>query len=173
MDGKIPVEEVFTRRLDLIRPTYAQCKEVGAMYLNTIEPTAKETIKKLQEQEWECIIISGGFEPCIAPLAQELGIARVEAVPLHFDAEGQYLGFDEKYPTTRSGGKPEIIRSIRAKIGRSRFVMVGDGASDLETDSEVDTFIGFFRYAQRESVAQNCNSHAFSISEIMETHLNF
>lgn len=173
MDGKIPVEEVFTRRLDLIRPTYAQCKEVGAMYLNTIEPTAKETIKKLQEQEWECIIISGGFEPCIAPLAQELGIARVEAVPLQFDTEGQYLGFDKKYPTTRSGGKPEIIRSIRAKIGQSRFVMVGDGASDLETDSEVDTFIGFFRYAQRESVAQNCSTHAFSISEIMETHLNF
>ncbi|MDB4498539.1 HAD-IB family phosphatase, partial [bacterium] len=82
MDGKVPVEEVFARRLDLIKPTRAQCAEVGRMYLNTVEPTAKETIKKLQDQGWECLIISGGFEPCIAPLARELGIARVEAVPL-------------------------------------------------------------------------------------------
>ncbi|MDG2399341.1 MAG: HAD-IB family phosphatase [Akkermansiaceae bacterium] len=173
MDGKVPVEEVFARRLDLIQPTRAQCEEVGRMYLNTVEPTAKETIEKLQAQDWECIIISGGFEPCITPLAQELGIARVEAVPLQFDLEGQYLGFDENYPTTRSGGKPEIIRSIRAKIGPNRFIMVGDGVSDLETDPEVDTFIGFFRYVQRDSVAQNCNANAFSISEILETHVNF
>ena len=173
MDGKVPVEEIFARRLDLIKPTRAQCAEVGRMYLNTVEPTAKETIKKLQDQGWECLIISGGFEPCIAPLARELGIARVEAVPLQFDVGGQYLGFDENYPTTRSGGKPEIMRSIRAEIGPSKFVLVGDRASDLETDSEVDAFIGFFRYVRRNSVAQNCNAHAFSMSEIIETHLDF
>lgn len=173
MDGKVPVEEVFARRLDLIQPTFAQCEAVGRMYLKTVEPTAKETINKMQKQGWTCIIISGGFEPCISPLARELGIAKVEAVPLKFDTRGQYLGFDENYPTTRSGGKTEIIRSIRAKLGLNKFIMVGDGVSDLETISEVDTFIGFFRYVQRDSVAQNCSASAFSISEILETHLNF
>lgn len=171
MDGKVPVEEVFTRRLNLIRPTQAQCEEVGRIYLDTIEPTAKETIKKLKERGWECIIISGGFKPCIAPLARELGITRVDAVPLHFDTDGQYLGFDENYPTTRSGGKPEIIRSIRRTVGPNKFVMVGDGVSDLETTSEVDTFIGFFRYVQRDVVAKSCTANAFSMSEIVEKNI--
>ena len=167
MDGKVPVEEVFARRLDLIQPTRAQCLAVGEMYLETVEPTAKETIQKLQAQGWECIIISGGFEPCIAPLALELGIEWVEAVPLQFDDEGKYLGFDESYPTTRSGGKPEIIRSIRSNIGPNKFVMVGDGVSDLETTPEVDKFIGFLRYVQRNIVAQNCTNSASSMPEIV------
>lgn len=168
MDGKVPVEEVFTRRLDLIQPTRSQCEEVGKMYLQTVEPTAKATIAHLQEQGWECLIISGGFEPCIAPLAAELGISRVEAVPLFFDESGKYLGYDDDYPTTRSGGKPEIIRSIRANMGPNKFVMVGDGVSDLETTPEVNIFIGFLKYVQRDLVARNCTSKALSMPEVAE-----
>ena len=173
MDGEVPVEEIFARRLDLIRPTREQCAEVGKMYLETVEPTAKETIAKLTDLGWECLIISGGFEPCIAPLAQELGIKRVEAVPLQFDETGNYLGFNSDYPTTRSGGKPEIIRLIRSAIGPNKFVMVGDGVSDLETTPEVDTFIGFFKYVQRKNVVKNCIERAFSmleISKLLENH---
>lgn len=176
MDGVVPVEDVFARRLNLIRPTRAQCEEVGRMYLQTIEPTAKETIAKLKELGWESIIISGGFAPCIAPLAQELGISRVEAVPLQFDEAGEYLGFDKNYPTTRSGGKPEIVRSIRASLGPNRFIMVGDGVSDLETTPEVDIFIGFLKYVQRNTVSQNCMKSAASMTEIygiIRDHVNF
>ncbi|MDB4544897.1 HAD-IB family phosphatase, partial [Akkermansiaceae bacterium] len=69
MNGEIPIEEIFERRLELIRPTRQQCDEIGKQYLDAIEPTAQETIFKLKESGWECIIISGGFVACIEPLA--------------------------------------------------------------------------------------------------------
>jgi phosphoserine phosphatase len=166
MNGEVAVEEVFARRLDLIKPTREQCAQIGRQYLDTIEPTARETIAALQEDGWTCLIISGGFSPCIEPLAKELGIERIEAVPLHFAEDGSYLGFDEDYPTTRSGGKPEIIAALKESHSPDLLVMVGDGASDLETEPLVDQFIGFLRYVNRPKVAQNSPITVAALSEI-------
>ncbi|MGB0143887.1 MAG: HAD-IB family phosphatase [Akkermansiaceae bacterium] len=166
MNGEVAVEEIFALRLDLIQPTHQQCQEIGQQYLATIEPTAKETIAALQNDGWTCLIISGGLTPCIEPLARELGIERIEAVPLHFNDEGNYLGYDQDYPTTRSGGKPEIIAALQESLSPDVFVMVGDGASDLETEPLVDHFIGFLRYVSRPKVAQNSPLTATSLSEI-------
>jgi phosphoserine phosphatase len=167
MDGKVPVEEVFARRLDLIKPTRQQCSDIGQKYLETIEPSARETISALQNAGWECLIISGGFAPCIADLARELKIERVEAVPLHFKDDGSYLGFDHTYPTTRSGGKPEIISTLKKELSPDLICMVGDGVSDLETSPLVDHFFGFLRYARREKVAENCMHRTESLLEIL------
>ena len=155
MNGEVPVEEVFKRRLDLIKPTRQQCSDIGEMYVDTIEPTARETITALQNDGWECLIISGGFAPCI------------EAVPLHFDETGNYLGFDENYPTTRDGGKPEIISALKKELSPDLICMVGDGVSDLETSPLVDHFFGFFRYAQREKVTASCMHRAESLSQVL------
>ncbi len=167
MNGEVPVEEVFARRLDLIKPTRQQCADIGQMYLDQIEPTARETIASLQKTGWECLIISGGFAPCIEALALELGIKRVEAVPLHFEADGSYRGFDENYPTTRDGGKPEIIAKIKAELSPDLTIMVGDGVSDLETSPLVDHFIGYLGYVTREKVAANCMHSVKKLSETL------
>jgi phosphoserine phosphatase len=168
MNGEVPVEEVFARRLDLIKPTRQQCKTIGQMYLEQIEPTARETIAALQADDWECLIISGGFAPCIGNIAQELNIRRIEAVPLRFDASGNYLGFDENYPTTRDGGKPDIIAQLKRELDPDIIVMVGDGVSDLETKPLVDHFIGFSRYVEREKVAKNCVHNVKSLSHVLD-----
>jgi len=167
MNGEVPVEDVFARRLDLIRPTREQCAQIGQHYLGTIEPTARETIATLQKKGWHCLIISGGFAPCIEPLARELGITQIEAVPLHFANDGTYLGFDQNYPTTRSGGKPEIIEALKKSLSPDTIVMVGDGVSDLETAPHVHHFIGFLRYVNRPKVAQNSPHNVSSLNEII------
>lgn len=160
MDGTISVESVFGRRLEIIRPTADQLAAVAARYVETIEPTAEETIQLLRERGWTPVILSGGFRAAIRPLADLLGIERIEAVDLQFDPQtGEYRGFDAAYPTTRSGGKPEIIRQLRRELDPARVVMVGDGVSDLETKPEVDLFVGFGRYAKRARVRQE--AHAF------------
>ena len=168
MDGQIAIEEVFARRLDLIQPTREQCSQIGLMYLEQIEPTAKDAICKLQSLGWECLIISGGFAPCIELLARELDINIIEAVPLHFHPDGSYAGFDADYPTTRNGGKPEILERIRRDDRPDKLVMVGDGVSDLETTPVVDHFIGFTRYARRPRVVENCMHEAKSLTEILD-----
>lgn len=152
MNGKIPVEAVFGERLRIIRPTAASVAAVGQKYIDTVEPTASATLEKLRAAGWTPIILSGGFRNAIRPLADFLKIERVEAVDLFFDAMGNYTGFDETYPTTRSGGKPEVIRALKQELKPARVVMVGDGVSDLETKPEVDLFVGFGRYAARDKV---------------------
>jgi phosphoserine phosphatase len=166
MDGKISVESVFGSRLAIIRPEVKHVAEIGQRYIDTIEPDAKAVIDAARADGWTVLIISGGFRPIIRPLANFLGIERVEAVDLFFDADGRYTGFDEAYPTTRSGGKPEVIARLKAELKPARIVMVGDGASDLETKPFVDLFVGFGRYTAREKVRRESAAFIMSLGEL-------
>ena len=167
MDGRLAVEAVFARRLEIIQPSQADVAAVGQHYIDTVEPTALTTIAALRARGWTSIILSGGFRPAIRPLAAYLGIPCVEAVDLFFDEHGRYAGFDEAYPTTRSGGKPEVIRRLKAELNPARIVMVGDGVSDLETQPEVDLFVGFGAYVQREKVKTHAQHFLTKLSELM------
>ena len=168
MNGEVPIEEIFSRRLELINPTRQQCVEIGKSYLKEIEPTAKETISKLKKKGWECIIISGGFVTCIEELAEYLEISSIEAVPLYFNENGDYLGFDSDYPTTRNGGKPELLKKVAKNTSAEHVVMVGDGVSDLETFGIADKFIGFTRYAARQQILENSPHIASELSQVLD-----
>ena len=128
------------------------------LYLDTIFPGVLEVIAGLKADGWTPVIISGGFAPLIAPLAKALGIDHVEAVPLHFDIEGNYAGYGSDYPTTRNGGKPEIIREWKSALLPEVVVMVGDGISDLESKPEVDLFVGFGGVIAREAVRKGAGA---------------
>jgi phosphoserine phosphatase len=166
MNGKLPVEAVFGERLRIIRPRASDVAAVGRQYVETTEPTALATLAALRAAGWTPMILSGGFRNAIRPLAVHLGIERVEAVDLYFDDVGEYAGYDEAYPTTRSGGKPEVVRALKAELSPARVVMVGDGVSDLETAPEVDLFIGFGRYVAREKVRAAAARFVLSLNEI-------
>jgi len=166
MDGKISVEAVFARRLEIIQPERSDVAAVGRQYIDTVEPTALATLAAVRAAGWTVIILSGGFRPIIRPLADFLGIERVEAVDLFFDANGRYTGFDEAYPTTRSGGKPEVIIRLKAELNPAKIVMVGDGASDLETKPVVDLFVGFGRYMARPKVMAQSAAFIHALDEL-------
>lgn len=168
MNGKLRVEEVFGRRLEIIEPRREDALTVGRRYIETIEPTARSTVATLVERGWTPIIVSGGFRPAIRPLADVLGIARVEAVDLWFDEAGHYRGYDEAFPTTRSGGKPEVMQQLKQELKPERIVMVGDGVSDLETKAGVDLFVGFGRYVVREKVQASAGIFIHSLDELLE-----
>ena len=166
MDGKIAVEDVFARRLEIIQPRRVDVEAVGNLYLKHIEPTALATVNELKAAGWTVVIVSGGFRQVIAPLAKHLGIARIEAVDLFFDATGNYTGFDAKFPTTRSGGKPTCIEDLKREFSPGRVVMVGDGVSDLETIDVVDLFVGFGRYTERAKVKAAAKAFIYSLSDL-------
>jgi phosphoserine phosphatase SerB len=152
MNGEIPLDEVFPRRMEIIQPDRDTCEAVARLYLETITPGARELITHLKSQGWTPIILSGGFAPLIQPLARELGIDHLEAVPLILHADGTYAGYGIDYPTTRSGGKNEIIREWKAAMLPTQVIMMGDGASDLETQPDVDLFVGYGGVVRRPKV---------------------
>ena len=166
MDGKIALDDIFARRLEIIRPTAAETAAIGAHYIREIEPTAAATVAALRATGWTVVIVSGGYAQAIEPLAAHLGITRIEAVPLRFDAAGNYAGYDSAAPASRRGGKPVILQALRAEFRPSRLVMVGDGVSDLETRDVVDLFVGFGRYAERPAVKAGAQRFTYRLDEI-------
>ena len=166
MNGKLSVQAVFGRRLEIIQPRLADVAAVGRRYIETIEPTARATVAALQKDGWKVVILSGGFRQAIRPLAETLGVTRVEAVDLFFNDDGSYRGFDTAFPTTRSGGKPEVIAALRRELNPSRTVMVGDGASDLEAKPVVDVFVGFGGYMERPKVKAGAQHFIRSLDQL-------
>lgn len=156
MNGEIALDEVYGRRLEIIRPSLAGVEALGARYTESLVDGARETIAELQSAGADVHLVTAGIAQAIAPLAEALHIAprAVHAVPLLFDVEGRYAGFDRRSFLTRAGGKELVVRAIlsRAK-GGSAFV--GDGVSDLETKPAVNLFVGFGGVHTRARVMEN------------------
>lgn len=155
MNGEIPLDEVYARRLEIIRPTRADVEALGARYTQSLVDGAEETLAALKSAGADVHLVTAGIAQAIAPLAEKLNVAprAVHAVPLRFDEAGNYLDFDRRSLLARPGGKELVVRAIltRAK-GGSAFV--GDGITDLETRPVVDLFIGFGGVAVRERVRE-------------------
>jgi phosphoserine phosphatase len=168
MNGGTPMEAIFARRLEIIQPTHAELTKIGGQYIATVEPTALRTIPALRQRGWTVVIVSGGFTQAIQPFAQFLGIDRVEAVNLKFQADGRYAGFDETCPTARTKGKNVVAQKLRREFSASEVIMVGDGASDLEVKGDADRFIGFGRYVQRPKVVAGADVFIHSLDELLK-----
>ena len=167
MNGEIPLDSVYGRRLAVIRPSASECEAIGQAYIQTLEPTAQATLNHLRADGWTVAILSGGFLPAIRPLAQHLGIQEVHAVDLHFAPDGSYTGFEESHPNARNGGKPRLIQQLRAEHGFATAVMVGDGVSDLETKDSVERFIGYGGFTPRDKVRAEADVFVTSLADVV------
>lgn len=167
MDGLVPIGEVFSRRMAVIAPSLDDCAEVAELYIQRIEPTAVAMVEKARALGWHPVILSGGFTPVIRPLANLLQISDIEAVDVFFREDGTYAGFDESFPTTRNGGKAEVVEKWKTLHPGARTVMVGDGVSDLEAKGFVDRFIGFGGFVAREKVKEGAEFFVTNLAEIL------
>lgn len=166
MNGGTPMEAVFAQRLELIQPTLAELESIGQKYIDQVEPTALESLQAIRQAGWTVAIVSGGFTQAIRPLADYLGIKRVEAVDLKFNRDGSYAGFNEACPTSKTKGKNVVARKLQNEFQARPVILVGDGASDLEVKEDINTFIGFGRYAVRPKVKAGANVFIYSLAEL-------
>lgn len=158
MNGEIPLDQVYARRLEMIRPSRQAIEALGARYVSSLTPGADETVNALLAAGAEVHLVTAGIAQAIAPLAERLGIPSraVHAVPLRFDGAGAYVDFDRRSFLVRPRGKEIVVRDVRARVhGNAAFV--GDGASDLEARPAVDLFIGFGGVHTRALVRENAD----------------
>jgi phosphoserine phosphatase len=169
MNGEIKFEEVFAKRLELIRPTRADLLRVGQAYIDAMLPDTKETVATLQAAGCDVHIVSGGLLPAVQRLARAIGIpnSNVHAVPVVFDElAGKWWQYDqhryggnpdERYltfapsPLAETNGKRQVIHGIAN--GTKKTMLIGDGTTDLETQDAVNLFVGFGGVVRRERVA--------------------
>jgi phosphoserine phosphatase len=155
MRGEIPLEDVYGRRLALVRPTRDQVNALGDRYVRTLVTDARETIAALLSEHIEVRVMSGGIRQAVVTLAIALGLTEraVAAVDVHFDENGDYAGFDEDSPLARSGGKRIVLERWLPELPRP-IMLVGDGATDLEARPPADTFVAFTGVVERPVVIE-------------------
>lgn len=155
MRGDLPLEQVYARRLELVRPSRAAIDALAVRYIDALVPDAREVVAALRSEGIAVRIVSGGVRAAIIPLARALGVdvGALAAVDVRWNADGSYAGFDTGSPLARSGGKREVIARWREEIG-APLMMVGDGITDLEARPVVDMFVAYAGVAARAPVME-------------------
>jgi phosphoserine phosphatase len=168
MNGDLSVDDVYAKRLEIIRPSGTAVEALGNRYRQSLVDGVVEGMKRLRDAGVEIHLVTAGIAQAIAPLAAILQIPprAVHAVALHFDDGGHYVDFDRHSPLTRSGGKELVVRDVRARA-KGRAVFVGDGVTDLETKPAVDLFIGFGGVHVRPRVKENAEVYATRFSDVV------
>ena len=138
--------------------SHAGCgQKFMALHAFPIMPGMRELVVKLLTSGKQVFLVSGGFR-------------RIYANNIMFDEEGKYAGFDDTEPTSRSGGKAEAVKRIKASNGFQTVVMVGDGMTDLEARVEggADAFICFTGVVRRDAVAEGADLAVGEMAQIMD-----
>ena len=139
MGGDVKFEDALKARLELIKPSRADVASCLAAHPPTLTPGVADVIGRLQARGTAVCLVSGGFRLMIEPVADMLSIphSRIWANTIEFGADGAFAGFDATELTSRSGGKPAVMRVLKAAPhGFGTIVMVGDGNTDLEAKAD-------------------------------------
>lgn len=155
MNGEVPLEAVYGKRLDIIQPRRRDLAMVAQLYLDTITLGAVETVRALKGCGIHVAIVSGGLRDAILPLAERLDVVAddVFAVELQFNADGGYE-YVLPSPLTTSTGKRAVAAQWKRKHNLNTVYLVGDGMSDVAAKGAdaADAIIGYGGVIVREAV---------------------
>jgi len=98
----------------------------------SLTPGARTLVRTLQKLGHHLALVSGGFEPVIAPLMTELGIKHMRANNLEIK-DGKLTGALSG-PIIDRAGKAAALREFAAlhSIALEQTIAIGDGANDLD-----------------------------------------
>lgn len=170
MGGSVPFRDALAARLGVMQPSQAALEKFLASHPPMVTPGIPELVWALQRSGRRVFLVSGGFRQVIHPLADSLSIPRshVFANTILFNPDGSYAGFDEDEFTSRSGGKAEAVRHLRARDGLRRVVMVGDGMTDVEARQPggADVFVGYGGSVFRPNIAELADWYVMDIARL-------
>jgi HAD superfamily phosphoserine phosphatase-like hydrolase len=167
MDGRISIDAAYAPRVALIAPTGAELDALSDAYVAAIVPEARETVRALQDAGIRVIIVSGGLEHALRPMAAQLGVASDDlfAVRLRADATGAFTAFAGPQLLATQVGKPQLV----ASLGLPRpILMVGDGSTDAAVRGiDGATFVAFTGVVRREAVVAQADHVITSLADLL------
>ena len=182
MDGFLDLEEVYAKRLQAVKPTREQIREIRRVYKRNVVEDVKEVIAALHDLGHNVYIISGGLAEPVEEFGVFLGVprSRIRAVNVDYNylsgkwwewskdpTSQKYLDFEEG-ALTISDGKAQIVKELLGNQN-GRSLLIGDGSSDLLAGRAIDLFVGFGGVVARQRVLENAPVylHTPSISPIL------
>lgn len=151
MEARVPLDEVYERRLRIIRPTRDEIQQLAHIYLATAVPGVRDAVSAWRRTGVRVVLVSGGLRDAILPLAVWLGVPAddVHAVDVDYDEDGVVRGVRADALLARRGGKPALVASLCLP---RPVLAIGDGATDAELVPVVDRFLAFTGVVRREGV---------------------
>jgi phosphoserine phosphatase len=131
MRGELDFEASLRARVALLKGLPASVLEDVRSEI-TLTPGARTLVRTLKKLGHHIALVSGGFEPVIAPLATELGIDHMRANNLQI-IDGKLTG-DLVGPVIDRAGKATALRDFAAEhnVDLDQTIAIGDGANDLD-----------------------------------------
>lgn len=131
MRGELDFEASLRARVALLKGLPASVL-VDVQSEITLTPGARTLVRTLKKLGHHIALVSGGFEPVIAPLANELGIDHMRANNLEI-VDGKLTGALTG-PVIDRAGKATALREFAAEhnVGLDQTIAIGDGANDLD-----------------------------------------
>lgn len=167
MDGRLPIEAVYQRRLARIRPTADEVAQLADAYRAALQPGIDRLVRTLLARDCRVHLVSGGFRQAILPLARHLGVpdAQVHAVTLAPDpVDGTLSRLDGAQPLATQAGKPAVVRALALPAPAA---MVGDGSTDAAVRDVVDTFIAYTGVVHRDAVVAVAHAVATGVAALV------
>ena len=168
MDGSLAVEEVYARRLGLVRPSLEEINALIQAYIGNTAPGAATLLDQLRRAAVHVIAVSGGLREACVPFCATLGFAAAEVygVSVRFSVDGSYEGFDTASPLTKKNGKPVLVRALALP---RPLLAIGDGITDLEikTAGEADVFAAFAGFVRRPVICAQADHIVTSMTDVL------
>lgn len=169
MGGSMPFQDALKARLDIIKPSRDMIDACNAQHLPNLSPGIYDLIAKLHSKDKLVFLVSGGFLQMIEPIAAAVNIPshRIFANNILFDENGQFLKHDEDQPTCRDGGKARVVRRLKDELGLTSIVMIGDGATDMQSKPPADAVIGYGGVVTRDVVKEGADWFVEDFQELI------
>ncbi len=158
MTGKISFEESLKERIQLIQANKSHLNILVRYLKNRVSPSFARNINFFKSHKENIFIVSGGFKEFIFPVVKSYHILEknIFANTFIFNTKGDIIGFDQKNPLSKEGGKVLLIKDWNLK---GNLYGIGDGHSDyqLKESGLVKKFFAFTENILREKVTQKAD----------------
>ncbi|XP_060532350.1 phosphoserine phosphatase [Cylas formicarius] len=173
MGGSMTYQDALSVRLNIIKPSLTMVRDFIRTCPPTLTPGIKKLVDVLHTTGRSTYLVSGGFLSLITPVAKQLHIPleNVYANRLKFYFNGDYAGFDENQPTSRTGGKAVVAQHLKDTYGYKNLIFIGDGVTDLESSPPADAFIGYGGNVIRPAVQTKAKWFVTDFNEICDVLL--
>lgn len=171
MNGEISMKDAMEKKMATISPSISDLVSMGNAYVKNVVTGVVETISTLHKNKIKVWIVTGNFQPGVGILAEHLGIEPEHVITneIFHNKDGSYRSFNLNHPLSNNGGKKTMIQKIRTRFGKVCFI--GDGSTDLDTQEEVELFIGFGGVIRRKNIEEN--SHVYVSNPDMTSILSY
>lgn len=171
MDGRLPINESLTQRLQLLSASKPHIQRVVALLKKKISPSFLKNKDFLKKNKDSIYVLSAGFREYILPITKSLGLRddHVFANTFTFDSSGKITGLDKSNPLSQVQGKIKQARTFKLK---GAVHAIGDGFTDYELKEAgiADCFYCFTETLERSVVMQNADSIIKGFDEYLFLH---